>query len=106
MLKRDKLNSHPLASGTGLLLVCQEYLAISPTPNPNVGDYEGRIGLSPPATNPDRPLGRDANKGNLKPRNHVYTIDYYFSTNHTLSKDSSPYDRTPVTQMDANPASK
>ena len=48
MLKRDKLGSHPLASGTSLLLVCQEYLAISSTPNPHVGDYKGRIGQSPP----------------------------------------------------------
>ena len=65
MLKRDKLGSHPLASGTGILLVCQEYPAISSIPNPHVGDYKGRTGLSPPAAYPDRPCRWYANKGNL-----------------------------------------
>jgi hypothetical protein len=52
--------------------------AISSMPNPNVGDYKGWTGLSPPVTYPDRPWGRVANKGNFKPRHHVYAIDYYF----------------------------
>jgi hypothetical protein len=47
-------------------------------PNTNVGDYEGRIGLSPPAVYPDRPWERVANKGDFKPRHHIYTIDHYF----------------------------
>ena len=65
MLKRDKLNYHLLALGTGLLLVCQEYPAISSTPNPHVGDYKGRIGLSPLVAYHDIPWRRYANNGSL-----------------------------------------
>jgi hypothetical protein len=54
------------------------YPAISSTPNPNVGDYEGWIGLSPSPAYLDRPWGRVATKGNFKPRHHVYNIDYSF----------------------------
>jgi len=78
---------HLPTSGTGLLLVCQEYPAISSTPNPHVGDYKGRTGLSPPAAYPDRPWRRYANNGNLQPRHHVYASDYYSSPDSI--KDSS-----------------
>ena len=37
-----------LASGTGLRLVCQATLTNSSTLYPNVEDYKGPIGLSPP----------------------------------------------------------
>jgi hypothetical protein len=43
-----------------------------------MGEYKGWKGLSPPIAYPDRPWGRIANKGNYKPRHHVYAIDYYF----------------------------
>ena len=43
-----------------------------------MGDYMGRIGLSPPAAYPDRSWGRDAYKGDVKPRLNVYAIDHYF----------------------------
>ena len=62
---KDRFYLYLLTSGTGLLLVYQEYPAISSTPNPNVGDYKGRTGLSPPAAYPDRLFRRYANNGNL-----------------------------------------
>jgi hypothetical protein len=42
-------------------------------PNPNVGDYKGRIGLSPPAAYPST-MGNEVNEGNVKLRHHVYAI--------------------------------
>ena len=76
---KDRFYLYLLTSGTDLLLVCQEYPAISSTPNPHVGDYKGRIGLSPPAAYPDRPLRRYANNSTLLPRHHVYASEYYYS---------------------------
>ena len=67
-----------LTLGTGLLLVCQEYPAISSTPLPHVGD-KGWTWLSPPAAYPDRLWRRYANNGNLWPRHYVHAIDYYSS---------------------------
>jgi hypothetical protein len=79
VLRKDKLNYHLLASGTGFSWSAKSiWLLISSTPNPNVGDYEGQTGLSPPAAYPDKPWGRVATKGNFKPRHHVYTIYHYF----------------------------
>ena len=56
-------------------------------PNSNVGDDKGRTGLSPPAAYPST-MGNEANKGNLEPRHHVYTIDYYSSVDQELSSSS------------------
>jgi hypothetical protein len=50
---------------------------------PNVGDYEGRTGLSPPAAYPST-MEYEANEGNLQSRHHFYAIDYY-SSMHRLS---------------------
>jgi len=45
---------------------------------------------TPPTAYPDRPWERGENKGNLKPRHHVYyAIDYYSRPGQTLSQDSS-----------------
>ena len=44
--------------------------------NLDVGEYKGRIGLSPPAAYPST-MGNEANEGNLYPRHHVYAINYY-----------------------------
>jgi len=85
---KDRFYLHLLTSSIGLLLVCQEYSAISSTPNLNVGDYEGWTGLSPPAAYPDRLWGRDAINSNLWPRHHAYASDYYSSPDSV--QDSSP----------------
>ena len=37
----------------------------------------GRTGLSPPAVYPTIPAEYEANKGNLRPRQHAYAFDYY-----------------------------
>jgi hypothetical protein len=37
---------------------------------PDVGDYKGWIGMSPPATHPST-AGNEANEGSLYPRHHV-----------------------------------
>ena len=79
-------------------MVFQEYPAISSTPNLNMGDCKGCTRLSPPSAYPDRPWGRDANNGNVKPRHHVYAINSYSSPGQTLSQDLSPSARTPFTQ--------
>ena len=44
-----------------------------------MGDYEGRTGLSPPVAYPST-MEYEANEGSLKPRHHVYAINYYSST--------------------------
>ena len=74
----DKLYLYLLTLGTGDHLVCQEMLACSSTPKPNVEDYEGRRGLSPPAAYPST-VGHKANDGSVQPRHLVYAIDYYAS---------------------------
>ena len=43
---------------------------------PNVGDYKGRTGLSPPAAYPST-VEYGANEDNQQSRHHVYTTDYY-----------------------------
>jgi hypothetical protein len=63
-LRIGKLYFHLLTSGTGLQLVCQSMSAYSSTPYPNVGDYRGRTGLSPPAAYPST-MGYEANEGSL-----------------------------------------
>ena len=47
-------------------------------PYSNVGDYKGQTGLSPPTAYASTG-GYEANEGSLKPRHHVYAIDYYSS---------------------------
>ena len=51
-------------SGTGDHLVYQAMLACSSTPYPNMGDYKGRTGLSPPAAYPST-VEYEANEGSL-----------------------------------------
>ena len=53
-----------LTSGTGDHLVYQAMLACSSMPYPNMGDYKGPIGLSPPVAYPST-MGHEANKGSL-----------------------------------------
>ena len=43
-----------------------------------MGDYKGQTGLSPLAVYPSN-VEYVANEGSLKPRHHVYAIDYYSS---------------------------
>ena len=64
VLWKDKLYFHLFTSSTGLQLVYQSMPVYSSTPYPNVGDYEGRIGLSPPAAYPSTG-GYEANEGNF-----------------------------------------
>ena len=63
-LRIDKLYFYLLTSGTGEHLVCQALPAYGSTLDPNVGDYKGRIGLSPPTAYPST-VGNEANKGSL-----------------------------------------
>ena len=62
----EKINStsYLLTSGTGEHLVYQALPACSSTLYPDVGDYKGRTGLSPPAAYPST-VGHEANKGSL-----------------------------------------
>jgi hypothetical protein len=48
------------------------------TSYPNMGDYKGWTGLSPPAAYSST-VEYEANEGSLLPRHHVYAIDYYSS---------------------------
>jgi hypothetical protein len=64
VLWKDKLYFHLFTSGTRLQLVCQLMPVCSSMPYPNVGGYEGRIGLSPPAIYPSTG-GYEANEGSL-----------------------------------------
>ena len=71
-----------------------------------MGDYEGRIKLSPPAAYPDIPWGRYENKGNLKPRHHVYAIDYCSSLARLrLKTQVLRLARTPFTRTEDDPTS-
>jgi hypothetical protein len=63
-LRIGKLYFHLLTSGTELQLVCQSLLAYNSMPYPNLGDYKGRTGLSPPTAYPST-MGYEANKGSL-----------------------------------------
>ena len=60
----DKLYFYLLTSGTGSHLVCQARLAYSSTQYPDMEDYEGWIGLSPPFAYPST-MGYKANEGSL-----------------------------------------
>jgi hypothetical protein len=44
-----------------------------------VGEYKGWTRLSPPAAYPYNTVVLKANKGNLRPKHHVYAVDYYSS---------------------------
>ena len=74
----EDLYFYLLTSGIGSHLVCQARPAYSSMSYSNLGDYEGRTGLSPPCAYPSTE-GYEANKGSLQPRHHVYAIDYYSS---------------------------
>ena len=63
-LRIDKLYFYLLTSGNGAHLICQAIPTYDFTPYPSVGDYKGRIGLSPPAAYPST-VGYEANKGSL-----------------------------------------
>jgi hypothetical protein len=63
-LRIAKLHLYMLTLGTGDHLVCQAMPAYSSTPYPNVGDYKGRIGLSPPAAYPST-VEYEAKEGSL-----------------------------------------
>jgi len=84
MVLGSKDSFYLLTSGTGVHLVCQAIPACSSMLNPNVEDYMGRTGLSPPAAYPST-RGYEANESSLKPRHHVYAIDYYSSVRVGLS---------------------
>ena len=63
-LRIDKLYFYLLTLGTGLRLVGKVIPACSSMPYPDVGDYKGRTGLSPPATYPST-VEYEANEGSL-----------------------------------------
>ena len=63
-LRIDKLYFYLLTLGTEAHLVYQAIPACSSTSNPNVGDYKGQIGLSPPVTYPST-MGNETNEGSL-----------------------------------------
>ena len=63
-LRTDKLYIYLLTSGTRVHLVCQAIPAYGSTPYPNMRDYEGWIGLSPPVAYPST-VGYEANEGSL-----------------------------------------
>jgi hypothetical protein len=63
-LRADKLYFYMLTSGTGAHLICQAILACSSTPYPDVGDYKGWTGLSPPAAYTTT-MEYEANEGSL-----------------------------------------
>ena len=64
-----------------------------------MGDYEGWIGLSPPAVYP-RTMEYEANEGSLKPRHHVYAIDYYSSVDQGYPALSGPSTRVSAMRID------
>jgi hypothetical protein len=78
---QGRINSsfYSFTSGTSLTLVYQDTPAISSTPTPNLRDFERQTGLSPSAAYLATPWELTANKGNLRPKHHVYIIDYYSS---------------------------
>jgi hypothetical protein len=83
-LRIAKLHLCLLTLGTGDHLVCQAMPAYSSMPYPNMGDYKGWIGLSPPAAYPST-VEYEANEGSRQPRHHVYAISYYSSIRKGLS---------------------
>jgi hypothetical protein len=42
-------------------------------------EHDKRIGLSPPTAYPYNTLWLEANKGNLRPKHHIYAVNYYSS---------------------------
>ena len=73
-------------------------------PCPNMGDYEGRTGLSPLAAYPST-MEYEANKGNLYPRHHVYAINYYYSVHARVIRIyQGPSTRVSITRTDDEPA--
>ena len=75
-------------------------------PNPNVGDYKGRTGLSPPAAYTST-MGNEANEGSLQPRHHIYAIDYYSSALvRVIRLYQGPSTRASAMGTDDEPANK
>jgi hypothetical protein len=70
--------------------------------NPNVGEYEGRTGLSPPAAYPST-MGNEVNEGS---RHHVYAINYYSSIDQGYPSLSGPSTRASITTTNDEPACK
>ena len=103
-LRTGKLYSL-FTSGTGVHLVCQAILAYSSTSYPNVADYKGWTGLSPPAAYPST-VGYEANEGSHHPRHHVYAIDYYCSTIQGYHLHQEPSTIVSTMRMDDEPVSK
>jgi hypothetical protein len=69
-----------------------------------MGDYEGRTWLSPPAAYPSTE-GYETNEGSLKPRHHVYAIDYYSSAHaRVIHLYQGPSTRVFVMRTDNEPA--
>ena len=60
----DKLYFYLLTSGTGVHLLYQAISACSSMSYPDVGDYKGWTGLSPPAAYPTT-MGDKANEDNF-----------------------------------------
>ena len=60
----DKLYFYLLTLGTGVHLVCQAIPACSSMSYPDMGDYEGRTWLSPPAAYPST-VKNEENEGSL-----------------------------------------
>ena len=105
-LRIDKLYFYLLTSGTSVHQVYQAILAYDSMSNPNVGDYKGRIGLSPPAAYPST-VGYKANKGSLQPRHHVYAIDYSSSVvARVIHFYQGPSTRASATGTDDEPRNK
>jgi hypothetical protein len=66
----------------------------------DMGDYKGRTGLSPPVVYPST-IGYEANEGSLKPRHHVYAIDYYSSVHaRVIHLYQGPSTRVSITRTD------
>ena len=64
MVLGSKDSFYLLTSGTGVHLVCQAIPACSSMLNPNVEDYMGRTGLSPPTAYRST-MENEANEGNV-----------------------------------------
>ena len=104
-LNTDKLYIYFLTSGTGAHLVCQAIPACSCMPYPDMGDYKGWTGLSPPATYPSPCSTRQT-----KVASSLDTTSMLLTTTLALYRVIRPY-REPSTRvstrgMDDEPTNK